>query len=110
MKQYVVDQLRFPDYEKLKAYLDQNFGPASVGRIYWVPVDGETLNPVQAEHRDCQPFFAAVELQADQLSLELLVRTKNRIRCNCIGYATESQRNRLIRIVDDMLEQLGIVV
>ncbi len=110
MKQYVVDQLRFSDYEKLKAYLDQNFGAASMGQIYWVPLDGDTLNPIQAEHRECQPFFAAVELQAGQLSLELLVRTKNRIRCNCISYATEKQRNQLIRLVDDMLAQLEIVV
>ena len=110
MKQYVVDQLRFHDYEKLKAYLDQNFGAASMGQIYWVPLDGDKLNPVQAEHRQCQPFFAAIELQPGQLSLELLVRTQNRIRCDCIGYATEEQRSRLIRLVDDMLEQLQIVV
>jgi hypothetical protein len=110
MKQYVVDQLRFPDHEKLRACLDQDFGAADMGQIYWVPLDGETLTPVQAEHLDCQPFFAALELHAGHLSLELLVRTKNCIRCDCIGYATEVQRNLLIRRVDDMLAQLGIVV
>jgi hypothetical protein len=53
---------------------------------------------------------AAVELEETRLSIELLVRTRNRIRCNCIAYATPEQRNWLIRRVDDMLEQLGISV
>ena len=42
--------------------------------------------------------------------MELLVRTQNRIRCECIAYATDEQRNWLIRLVDDMLAQLGISV
>ena len=38
MKQYVVDEIRPADYEKIKAYLDAEFGPAEMGGIYWVPV------------------------------------------------------------------------
>jgi hypothetical protein len=82
MKQYVVDQLRYVDYEKIKDYLDHRFATASIGGVYWVPID---------------------------LGL-LLVRTQNRIRCECIAYATDEQRNWLIRLVDDMLAQLGISV
>jgi hypothetical protein len=110
MKQYVVDQLRYHDYEKLKAWLDQQYGDATMGAVYWIPLEREVLSPTQCEHRECQPHLAAVELEETRLSLELLVRTRNRIRCNCIAYATESQRNWLIHIVDRMLEQLGISV
>ena len=110
MKQYVVDQLRYVDYEKIKGYLDQRFGTASMGGVYWVPIDPGLLSPTQSSHVECRPFSAAVELQTDRLSMELLVRTQNRIRCECIADATDEQRNWLIRLVDDMLAQLGISV
>ena len=110
MKQYVVDQLRHVDYESIKGYLDQRFGPAFIGGVYWVPIDPGLLSPTQFRHAECRPFFAAVELKIDRLSMELLVRTQNHIRCDCIAYATDEQRNWLIRLVDDMLAQLGISV
>ena len=110
MKQYVVDQLRYPDYEKLRAFLDQTHGPAEMEGIYWVCLGADLLTPVQAEHRECQPFFAALDLRETQLSLELLVRTRRRIRCGCIAYADDRQRSWLIGQVDRMLEQLEISV
>jgi len=110
MKQYVVDQLRYPDYEKLKACLDQTYGTAEMGGIYWVGLEEGLLTPVQAEHHECRPFVAAIELQENRLSLELLVRTCSRIRCSCIAYADERQRNWLIDRVDRMLAQLEISV
>jgi len=110
MKQYVVDQLRYPDYEKLKGCLDQRYGPAEMGSVYWVPLDPELLSPVQREHVACGPHAAAIELEETRLSLELLVRTRRRIRCACIAYATTEQRDWLFRQVDDILDRLGISV
>src|SRR5512136_2927058 len=110
MKQYVVDQLRYEDYLKLRGFLDQNYGEAAVGSVYWIPLDQNILAPIQSEHLECQPHVAAVELEETRLSIELLVRTRNRIRCNCIAYATQEQINWLIDRVDDMLENLGISV
>jgi hypothetical protein len=110
MKQYVVDQLRYPDFEKLKGYLDQAYGPAAMGSVYWVPVDPDLLSPIQREHSVCGPHAAAIELEETRLSMELLVRARNRVRCACVAYATAEQRQWLIRRVDDILEQLGISV
>jgi hypothetical protein len=110
MKQYVVDQLRYSDFEKLKGYLDQTYGTAAMGSIYWIPLAQELLSPVQRDHSECGPHLTAVELDETRLSLELLVRTRNRVRCSCIAYATAEQRDWLIRRVDDILEQLGISV
>jgi hypothetical protein len=110
MKQYVVDQLRYPDYEKLKGFLDQTYGAAAMGSIYWIPLAVELLSPVQREHTACGPHVAAVEIDETRLSVELLVRTLSRVRCNCVAYATAEQRDWLIRRVDDILAQLGISV
>jgi hypothetical protein len=108
MKQYVIDELRLDDHYKIRKYLDEAYGPAEMGAIYWVPLDGEVLTEIQREHSDCQPFYFAIELEEDQLAIEMLVRTKNRIRCACIGYASNDQRIWIMDLVDAIFEALDI--
>jgi len=108
MKQYVVDELRPKDYETIKTYLDENFNPSDVGGIYWIPLDQNLFTKIQAEHTDCQPFYFAAALETNFIAFELLVRTKNRIRCGCMGYANEKQRNWLIAFADAIFRTLKI--
>lgn len=108
MKQYVIDEVRPADHEKLKAYLDGHFGPAEMGSIYWIPVDPSLYDETQGAHADCQPLYFAVELTGTALIVELLVRTKNRVRCDCIRYATEAQFLWLIRVMDAIFEKLEL--
>jgi len=110
MKQYIIDELRYNDYEKVKLYLDENLGASEIGSIYWLPVDKEILTGEQSAHTECLPLFFVIDLKPGLISCELLVRTKNRIKCSCIDYATEKQRNWLIQYTDDMLKQLEISV
>jgi hypothetical protein len=109
MKQYVIDELRPADAVKLKDYLDTYLQRAGVDGIYWLGLANELLNPIQADHAECGPFYLAVELTDQRLACELLVRAVNRIRCNCIGYATETQRNWLIQTIDAIFEMLKII-
>ncbi len=108
MKQFVIDELRPKDYETIKAYMDENFNSSNVGGIYWLQLDQNILTEVQKEHAECQPFYFAVDLEQNLIAFELLVRTKNRIRCNCMGYATEKQRNWLIGFADSIFDKLKI--
>jgi len=108
MTQYVIDEIRPADYEKLRAYLDAEFGPAEMEGIFWIPVPEEMLNEVQKAHKSCQPFFFALDFEPERLACELLIRTRNCIRCDCISYATEPQRNWLIGVVDAAFEKLEI--
>jgi hypothetical protein len=48
-------------------------------------------------------------LGADRLAAELLIRTRNRVRCDCIHYADERQRNWLVQTVDAIFEKLEII-
>ena len=109
MKQYVIDELRPSDHEKVKAYMDDHFDRARIEGIYWIPLGEKQLAGVQMNHMSCQPFYFAVELEPHRLACELLVRTQKRIRCDCIQYATETQRNWLIELMDAILEKLEIV-
>ena len=108
MKQYVIDELRPEDHKALKNYLDQEFGPAAMDEIYWIPVDSNLLSRIQRQHEDCRPHYLALDLESERLACELLVRTKNRMRCDCIQYATEPQRNWLIELIDTIFNRLGI--
>jgi hypothetical protein len=110
MKQYVIDELRYPDYEKLKSHLDIHYQPGVLPEIYWVPIEPELLSDVQRRHVDCQPFYLALELEESRLTCELLVRSRQRLRCSCIGYATTAQRNWLLGVIDDTLDALEIKV
>ena len=109
MKQYVIDELRAADYQSLKTYLQEHFGPAAMNGIYWIPVENGLLTDIQKAHRECQPHYFAVDLAENSLALELLVRTKSTMRCDCIRYATEAQRNWLIALIDGIFNQLEIM-
>jgi hypothetical protein len=109
MKQYVIDELRPEDHEKIKTYLDEHFGPADMGDIYWIPLDPALYDVKQQSHEECRPFYFTIHLSSMSLIVELLVRTKSRIRCDCIKYATKEQFFWLICFVDAILERLEII-
>ena len=110
MKQFVIDELRPAEYKKLKKLLDRNYNASSLEGIYWLPIAPQVLSGTQSKHKDCQPFFFAVDLEPDRIIVELLVRTKNRLKCTCMGYATERQCTWLIHQIDDIFAQLEIKI
>ena len=109
MRQYMIDELRPTDYDRLKAYLDTHFAVADVEGLYWVELEAAHLADIQKTHADCGPFYFAMELLPDRLACELLVRSKNRIRCDCIRYAPEIQRNWIIHKVDAIFNELKLI-
>jgi hypothetical protein len=108
MKHYVIDELRPQDYEQVKKYLDDHLDASGVKGLYWIPLKEELLTDLQAAHTECAPLFFAVALGPDLLSCELLVRTRKKLQCNCMAYATETQRNWIITWADGIFEQLGL--
>jgi len=108
MKQYVIDELRPSDYKALKTYLNEQFGSSEIDGIYWIPVAFDILTDIQSAHTECRPQYFAVDLDDNRLTCELLVRSNNRVRCDCIHYATENQRNWLIGLIDNIFKRLQI--
>ena len=108
MKQYVIDGLRLEDYKKLKTYLDDNLTSSALGGIYWLELDKEILSDTQQKHPECSPHVFALMLEETYLSCELLVRIKKNIKCDCMAYATKTQRDWLIEQADAILEVLDI--
>jgi hypothetical protein len=109
MKQYVIDEIRSKDYGKIKEYLDETFSASGLDGLYWLPLDETLLSEVQQAHGECAPFFMGLELTEDRLAGEFLVRTRKRVRCDCIQYADKRQRDWLIETMDAMFDRLGII-
>jgi hypothetical protein len=110
MKQYVIDQLRDSDYDKILEYLQKNSEASEFGDIFWVPIPQDLYTQVQREHEKCRPFCFAVTLSQDQASFEMLVRSRQALRCGCIGYADQRQRDYIINYADGMIEELKITI
>ena len=110
MKQYVVDELRREDYDKIKCFLDENLESSKIDGIYWLPLDPTILSGDQITHTDCQPFYFALDLEPDKLTCEFLVRTQKRVRCSCMGYADPEQCHWLMQYVDRIFRTLQIKI
>ena len=108
MKQYVIDELRPEDYDKLKAWLDDNLDQSHLGDLYWLPLDGVLLSDMQREHTGCAPHVFALELGPGSLSCELLVRTRKKVTCPCIAYATDQQFLWLVGRMDAVFKAAGV--
>jgi hypothetical protein len=108
MKQYVIDQLRENDFLQLEDYFNNNSEAAELPGIYWIPLPKSLLEQSQLDHPACQPFYFAVNLERNSISFELLIRTRSRLRCGCIQYATQTQRDYILNYANQLFEKLNL--
>ena len=108
MKQYVIDELKPDDCKALRLYLEREAQPSGVDGLFWLPLDDSLLSETQRVHSECAPFAFALELLPDRLVCELLVRTRNRVRCDCVAYASAAQRAWLMDAIDSICDHLDL--
>lgn len=90
----------------LRTLLDAMELGAGLEDMYWLPVPEEMLSPVQAQHqKSCGPHVLGLELDGSSVRLELLVRARGRLRCECVHFAAAPLRERMINYVDELLER-----
>ena len=109
MRTYTLDQLEEAEIAAINTRLLSMELQAGLEGVYWLPVPQNMLTPVQAEHNaQCGPYCLALEVEANSIHLELLVRGQGRIRCECLSFATQELRNHMIAYLEGMLTELGI--
>ncbi|UCG11035.1 MAG: hypothetical protein JSU72_10720 [Deltaproteobacteria bacterium] len=109
MKQYVIDQLREEDFQRLERHLTSRAEAGELPGIYWLTVPESLYEEQQQEHKDCQPFYFAINLDRQAISFELLIRTRKRLRCSCIKYADQKQRDYILTYADGLFEELKLI-
>lgn len=109
MKQYLIDQLREGDFLALQDHLDNHAEAGHLPGIYWIPLPENLYEGLQREHGNCQPFYFAINLDLKSISFELLIRTRQRLHCGCLAYASQRQRDYILAYADGLFEELGLV-
>lgn len=112
MRTYVIDELSAEDIRKVRAALVNRGLAQPIDDLFWIEVPRELLAERQREHfSSCAPFLFSLETNEDGwIKLELLLRSRECIRCACIAYADESQRAFAMNYVDNLLRELDIPV
>jgi hypothetical protein len=108
MKQYVIDQLRTSDFESIQQFLDSHAESSGMEGIYWVNLPPELYSTIQSEHSKCQPYYFAISLDWNSVAFELLIRSRQLIRCRCISYANRQQRDHILHFAECMIEDLQL--
>ncbi len=109
MRCYCIDELAKNDMQRLTARLDAMALSAGLPDVYWLPVPPALLTPDQKGHEDhCGPYAMALEIEPESLRLELLVRARGKLHCECISYAGPELVRHMIDYVDTLLAELGI--
>ena len=107
MRQIVFDEINSRDVKKIKDYLSQHFEESMPG-LYWINLSDDLLDETQFQHKSCQPFYFVIEVGNNYVKIELLIRSRKRLRCSCIKYANEAQRNFILHFADKLIEDLNI--
>lgn len=113
MRCYLIEDFYPEQLRKISAALSEKGFSGSLEGIFYLPVPQDLLTEVQREHAaECGPHIFALEVVEEQgtLKLELLVRAQNKLRCECVLYATPAQREYVIGFLDDFIRQLDISV
>jgi hypothetical protein len=109
MRSYYIDEFVPGELERLGERLDSMEFSAGMEDLYWLPVPQSLLTPIQQQHeRECGPYVLALEILDEALRLELLVRARNKLRCDCVAYAEQRLVNHMIGYLHELLDELEI--
>lgn len=108
MKAYFLDEITSEHMNKITEFLKGNASRSTMEQVFWVKLPEDLLSPLQFQHTACQPHVFAVEVGADWVKLEFLVRSLETMKCDCAAYCTEPQRDYIINFADRMLDQLEV--
>ncbi len=108
MRQYLLDEIRRADIPRVRDYLQDHAQAARLEGIWWVDLPEDLLSPEQFSHQDCRPFRFAVELGDDFVRFEFLIRSRQTMRCACIGYASRGQRDFILAFADRLVADLAL--
>jgi len=108
MRQYLLDEIRRADIPRVRDYLQDHAQASSLEGVWWVDLPADLLSPEQFAHQDHRPFRFAVELGDDFLRFEFLIRSRETMRCACIGYASRQQRDFIFAFADRLVDDLSL--
>ena len=108
MRQFLIDEIPCRQMEAVKIYLKEKAVSSGLEEIFWLEIPEGLLSPIQEEHRACGPHYLAIETGQNFLKFEFLVRCRQRLRCDCLQYATPDQEAYLMSFAHSLIQDLGL--
>lgn len=105
MRQIVIDELSPMERDNIDSYLKRTLQQGPMIGLYWIVLPADLYSANQQGHDEHGPFHMAVEVEKDTVRFELLVRSQTNLHCSCIAYATPTQRQFVLDIIDKMIEE-----
>ncbi len=108
MRQLLIDEIPRRQMEEIEVYLKEKTVSSAMERIFWLEIPERLLSPVQEGHKTCGPHYLAIETGKDFIKLEFLVRCRERLRCDCVQYATPRQETYLMDFAQALIQALDL--
>ena len=108
MKQYVITDLAPEETKEIATYLEKKVGSSGLMDFFWIPLEPSLYTDIQKAHADCAPICFPLEMDMDQITCEFFLRTRKKVACDCMGYATYKQIEWVLSFLDTMLKDLNI--
>lgn len=105
MRQIVIDELSPMERDNIDSYLKRTLQPGPMIGLYWIVLPADLYSEAQQGHDEHGPFYLAVEVEQSQVRFELLVRSQSNLHCTCIAYASPTQRQFVLDLIDRMVEE-----
>ncbi len=111
MRSYLIEGLEETQRARLAQLLTNMQLQGSMPDLFWLPIPQAMYTEIQQEHEaKCGPYVMAFEIHESSVQLELLVRAKNALHCNCVAYASPTVQMHMMRYVEELLEELQITL
>ncbi len=109
MRWLVIDELLPGDSIRLAERLDAMELGSGITGLNWLPLPESLLSAIQQEHTaSCGPHVMALEVEDTLVRLELLVRARARLRCDCLHYASPALVAHMADYLSQLLAELQI--
>lgn len=111
MRSYLIQEINTQDMLKIIEGITPKAYKVPMDNLFWIVLPDNLLTPEQKKHSDrCGPHYLALETGEDWVKLELLIRCEQKIRCDCISYATPEQREYMIDFLDKIIRNQDVRV
>ena len=109
MRSYYIDDIFDHDQTRLRDYLASQGWADVLDGLYWLELPPDILSAEQLAHAmECGPHACALECQDNWVRMELLIRSRRKLRCSCVAYADDCQRGYMMDRLDAIFSTLGI--
>ena len=111
MRSYQIDEFTPEQIETIIQRFTAKGYASTIPQLFQIPLPDNLAGPEQKEHAaSCGPFYMALETGRDWIRLEFLVRARQILRCSCVSYATQDQRDYMMDTLDATLREWDIPV